>query len=163
MTTHSSVFAWRILWTQEPGRLQCMGFQWVGHDWATNTHIPNVAFLPTLSCFKSRTMSWFKAGCQLLLLCLEVEIGAQEITGGSHLKLESWDSLCRDVWISFHIVLFFSVFWMIWAHLVTHLLFSRICRLCYPFWLVGSQDIYRTITIMWNSLHRALSSALNLM
>ena len=25
MTTHSSILAWRIPWTEEPGRLQCMG------------------------------------------------------------------------------------------------------------------------------------------
>ena len=106
LATHFSTLAWRIPWTEEPGGLQSTGSQWVGHDWATNTHIANVAFLPTLSCLKARTMSWFKASCQLLPLCLEIEIGAQEITGGSHLELESWDSLCNDVWKSFHILLF---------------------------------------------------------
>ena len=30
--THSSILAWRIPWTEEPGRLQAMGFQRVGHD-----------------------------------------------------------------------------------------------------------------------------------
>ena len=30
--THSSIFAWRILWTEEPGRLQFMGLQRVRHD-----------------------------------------------------------------------------------------------------------------------------------
>ena len=38
MATHSSILAWRIPWTEEPGGLQPMGSQWVGHDWATNTH-----------------------------------------------------------------------------------------------------------------------------
>ena len=32
MTTHSSILAWRIPWTEEPGRLQSMGSQRVGHD-----------------------------------------------------------------------------------------------------------------------------------
>ena len=32
MVTHSSIPAWRILWTQEPGRLQFMGSQTVGHN-----------------------------------------------------------------------------------------------------------------------------------
>ena len=27
MATHSSILAWRILWTEEPGRLQSMGLQ----------------------------------------------------------------------------------------------------------------------------------------
>ena len=35
MATHSSILAWKIPWTEEPGRLQSMGSQRVGHDWAT--------------------------------------------------------------------------------------------------------------------------------
>ena len=35
MATHSSILAWKILWTEEPGRLQFMGSQRVGHNWAT--------------------------------------------------------------------------------------------------------------------------------
>ena len=31
MATHSNVLAWRTLWTDEPGRLQSMGSQRVGH------------------------------------------------------------------------------------------------------------------------------------
>ena len=30
--THSSILAWRMLWTEEPGRLQSTGLQTVGHD-----------------------------------------------------------------------------------------------------------------------------------
>ena len=32
MATHSRILAWRIPWTEEPGRLQSMGSQRVGHD-----------------------------------------------------------------------------------------------------------------------------------
>ena len=32
MATHSSIYAWKIPWTEEPGRLQSMGSQRVGHD-----------------------------------------------------------------------------------------------------------------------------------
>ena len=32
MTIHSSTIAWKIPWTEEPGRLQSMGSQRVGHD-----------------------------------------------------------------------------------------------------------------------------------
>ena len=35
MATHSSTLAWKIPWAEEPGRLQSMGSQRVGHDWAT--------------------------------------------------------------------------------------------------------------------------------
>ena len=41
MATHSSILAWKIPWTEDPGRLQTMGSQRVGHDWATSLH-----FLP---------------------------------------------------------------------------------------------------------------------
>ena len=39
MAIHSSILAWRIPGTEEPGGLQPMGLQRVGHDWATNTTI----------------------------------------------------------------------------------------------------------------------------
>ena len=32
MATHSSILAWRIPWTEEPGRLQIMVLQRIGHD-----------------------------------------------------------------------------------------------------------------------------------
>ena len=33
MAPHSSTLAWKIPWTEEPGRLQSMGLLRVGHDW----------------------------------------------------------------------------------------------------------------------------------
>ena len=40
MATHSSILACKIPWTEKPGRLQSMGSQRVGHNWATeHTHI----------------------------------------------------------------------------------------------------------------------------
>ena len=35
ITTHSSILAWNVPWTEEPGGLQYMGSQRVGHDLAT--------------------------------------------------------------------------------------------------------------------------------
>ena len=35
MATHSSILAWRIPWTEDPGGLQSMGSQRVGHSLAT--------------------------------------------------------------------------------------------------------------------------------
>ena len=32
MATHSSILAWKIMWTEEPGGLQSTGLQIVGHD-----------------------------------------------------------------------------------------------------------------------------------
>ena len=36
MATHSSTLAWKIPWTEKPGRLQSVGWQRVRHDWATS-------------------------------------------------------------------------------------------------------------------------------
>ena len=36
MAPHSSTLAWKIPWTEEPGRLQSMGLLRVGHNWATS-------------------------------------------------------------------------------------------------------------------------------
>ena len=41
MATHSSILVWRISWTEEPGGLQSMGSQRVGHNWVTKPfHFP---------------------------------------------------------------------------------------------------------------------------
>ena len=37
MATHSSILAWQIPWTEEPGGLQSMESQRVENDWVTNT------------------------------------------------------------------------------------------------------------------------------
>ena len=37
MAKHSSILAWRILWTERTGGLQSMGWQTIGYDWATKT------------------------------------------------------------------------------------------------------------------------------
>ena len=47
IATHSSILAWRIPWTEEPGGLQSMGLQRVRQDWVTNT------FVSTVDAFKN--------------------------------------------------------------------------------------------------------------
>ena len=39
MAIHSSILACRILWTEEADRLQIMGSQRAGHDWAADTYL----------------------------------------------------------------------------------------------------------------------------
>ena len=39
MATHSSTLAWKIPWTEETCRLQSMGSQRIGHDWATSLKV----------------------------------------------------------------------------------------------------------------------------
>ena len=57
MAIHSSILALRIPWTEDPGQLQSMGSQTVGHNWATNPTkitwraLPDDSFpLPSFRC-----------------------------------------------------------------------------------------------------------------
>ena len=42
MTTLSSILVWRIPWAEQPGRLQSMGSQRVGHDWSDLSHVTGI-------------------------------------------------------------------------------------------------------------------------
>ena len=72
MATHSSILAWRIPWTEEPGRLQSMGLQRVGHDWQlNNNNITTCVHNPAeLSRFHSQSVlaGWGQAELALVLL-----------------------------------------------------------------------------------------------
>ena len=48
MTTHSSILAWKIPWTEEPGGLQSVGSQGVRHDQAINTGVLGPCCLASL-------------------------------------------------------------------------------------------------------------------
>ena len=58
MVTHSSILAWKILGTEEPGGLHSMGSKRIGHDWVTNTFhfyvnttsVISTILNPSLSC-----------------------------------------------------------------------------------------------------------------
>ena len=54
--THSSILAWRLLWTEEPGRLQSLGSQRVGHDWS-DLACTQVCMESGLPSWKRRTAS----------------------------------------------------------------------------------------------------------
>ena len=59
MATHSSILAWRIPWTEEPGGLQSLGSQRVGHKWVSNTQTVTII----------RSSIWFicKMSCLLIV------------------------------------------------------------------------------------------------
>ena len=52
MTSNSSILTWRIPWTEEPGRLQLMGLQRVGYDWAANNNTRPESPRKSSSCLK---------------------------------------------------------------------------------------------------------------
>ena len=49
MATHSSILAWRIPWTEEPGGIQSMGSPRVRRDWATQHSTQHSVHLPSLN------------------------------------------------------------------------------------------------------------------
>ena len=51
MATHSSILAWKISWTEEPGGLLSMGLQRVRHHWATSTYTFNILNLLKNNCY----------------------------------------------------------------------------------------------------------------
>ena len=91
MATHSSILAWKIPWTEEPGGLQSTGSQWVGHNWVTS-----------LSFFLHRELPDVQAGVrkgrgtrdQIANICWIIE---KARVPEKHLFLLYW--LCQSLWL----------------------------------------------------------------
>ena len=58
MATHSSILAWKIPWTEEPGRLQSMGSQKVGDDWVTSLSLSLTQWTWVWACSRR----WWRTG-----------------------------------------------------------------------------------------------------
>ena len=79
MATHSSILAWKILWTEDPGRVQSMGLQRVGHDWATSLHFSAVVVRRVFYGYffsPSYVASWdskspHRPACEKVYYCVE--------------------------------------------------------------------------------------------
>ena len=81
MATYSSVLAWKISWTEEPGRLQSLGSQRVRHDLKTKQHSGEVSlsFPPTLLlleeiCQLAQRFSLLERSVFLPALCPQLTI-----------------------------------------------------------------------------------------
>ena len=46
MATHSTILVWRIPWTEETGRLRCMGLERVRHNWSDSAHMHKTYLWP---------------------------------------------------------------------------------------------------------------------
>jgi len=110
MAPHSSTLAWRIPWTEEPGRLQSMGSLRVRHDWATS-----------LSLFTF--MHWRRKWQPTPVFLPGESQGWRSLMGCHHGVAESWTRLNRLsssssilslFWILFHIDSLFPLFCLVW-------------------------------------------------
>ena len=94
MLTHSSILSWKILWTEDPGRLKSKGLQRVGHDWVTkhtSTHIQVWDLKLIMGAF---CMAW----------------GLWSFCGFVSQDMNPWNSLwvfCEDVRYTISLKLFF--------------------------------------------------------
>ena len=98
MATHSSILAWRILWTVEPGRLQSMGSQRVRYDLVTST----LTFQAPLSMGFSRQEYW--SGLPFPSLLILGFLGFQDQwaflwTKGTQIGQTHWD-FRSELWAS---------------------------------------------------------------
>ena len=63
MSTHSRILTWKIPWTEEPGRLQSLGSQRVGHDWAEGQRkiflCTSLSLSPTSRCESCKSVHSF--------------------------------------------------------------------------------------------------------
>ena len=68
MATLSNILTWEILWTEEPGKLQSMGSQRVGHDWSDLAR--------TLRCLQAPKWKFLSDCPSSLVLILSADLPA---------------------------------------------------------------------------------------
>ena len=99
MAPHSSTFAWKIPWMEEPGRLQSMGLLRVGHDWTTSLSLftfmhwrrkwqPTPVFLPGESQEQSSPLGCHLWGCK--------ELDTTEQLNWTELNFMAAVTICSD-------------------------------------------------------------------
>ena len=131
MATHSSTLAWKILWAEEPGRLQSMGLRRVGHNWATSISLFTFHFhaLEKEMATHSIVLAWRIPGTG--------EPGGLP-SMGSHRIGHDWSNLAACI--------LKSIWW------------GSIFFYCFCFYLIiwRSLSIYCPVTASFPSLHLAL-------
>ena len=80
MATRSSILAWKIPWMVEPGRLQTMDSQRVGHDWATSLNRHQRKKLNSFSGRKKRIPEGIKLDIKQIILLLQVKALSQSFS-----------------------------------------------------------------------------------
>ena len=88
MAIHSSILAWKIPWTEKPGRLQSLASQGVRHNWVTNT-----SFHERESITISEAEEWISE-----LEDKMVEITYEEQNKVKKKKMKRTEDNLRDLW-----------------------------------------------------------------
>ena len=69
MGTHSSILAWRIPWTEEPGGLQSIGSHRVGHDCSDLAYMCGSSLLPNFLSLKEVSDTHLYKSLQISAFC----------------------------------------------------------------------------------------------
>ena len=96
MATNSSILAWKTLWTEQPGRLQSMGSQRVGHDRATSLSLFPLWFDPHCHFWKNWSASEVAQWC--LTLCKPMDCSPTRL-------LRPWDFPGKNTGVGCHFLL----------------------------------------------------------
>jgi len=125
MAPHSKTFSWKIPWTEEPGRLQSMGSQRVGHYWATSlsffTFIFHFHALEKEMATHSSVLAWRISGTGK-------PGGLPSL--GSHRVGHDWSDLAAAT----------AAYWMDWCFSQPSVQFSSEAQLCPTLCLCDSMD-----------------------
>ena len=103
MATHSSILAWRIPWTEEPGGLQSMGSWRVGHDWATSLSFWIQGLIPDHELFRwwSTSQPVKKSSINFSASPYELKEGIQEIKSQLEKQQQQQQQLDWVLWVLF--------------------------------------------------------------
>ena len=138
MAIHSSPLAWRIPWTEEPGRLQSVGSQRVGHSWATSLHSSSAlrfCFLQVLT----------KSRCCPSFICVIA------VLGGECLVVLICFSPYNQMMLSIFRCVYWPVEYLLWRGVFSHPLpvfwialsfYCQVLRVPFVFWMLDSYQIH---------------------
>jgi len=116
VATHSSILAWKIPWMEEPGRLQSMESQRVGHNWATSLSLNPETVLrqDTLLLYNPKECREGKKVCPFFLLENSRPLSPWGPLDSLSTCLGNdslWESLIIDAWV--HVMLLFVFFYLL--------------------------------------------------
>ena len=103
MATHSSILAWRVPWTEEPGRLQPMESQRIRQDWKTNTFTSLSCILTCSYQLPSDSVASAKSlqSCPNLWDLIGGSPPGFPVPGIIHARVLEWGAIAFFVWLSY--------------------------------------------------------------
>ena len=143
MATHSSILTWRIPWTGEPGALQSMGSQRVGHGLATEY---------TVASYRRILCSWIKSTRKLFLYREPMAIKGTKTNVDRMWR--SWKLLVCRWWGWKTVQLLWKIAWQVFKKLSIHLTHDLVIPLLgiYPQG-VGSAHSHKNV---YANIHRSI-------